>query len=358
MPTPFTDDPLATTFTDAVSAAITSFLDSRTELATRIGVLPLLDHARIATAGGKRLRPAFCYWGHAAVTAPSDDPALITAASSLELLHASLLVHDDLIDASDTRRGLPATHRAFEATLDGERAEAFGVAAAILAGDVLFDLSVTMFETSGLGRDALERGRRVLQEMRNEVLLGQYLDVAAGFEATGARSLDQLLGQAERVLEYKSARYSVARPTQLGAALASGTEAQIAALGAFGSLIGQAFQLRDDILGVFGDPELTGKPAGDDLREGKRTVLVLAALERSQARERDRLLAVLGHPAEEGELDAARRIITDSGARQAVESRIEASRVQAVAELGSVALDPEAVQALTDLAERAIHRDR
>lgn len=358
MPTPRADDPLDHTFTDAVAAAISSFLDSRVDLATHIGAMPMLEHARLATSGGKRLRPAFCYWGHAAVTAPADDDALIRAASSLELLHASLLVHDDLIDASDTRRGLPATHRAFEATLPGERAEAFGVAAAILTGDVLFDLSVTMFEASGMGSDALERARPILQEMRSEVLFGQYLDVAAGFGATAAQTLAQRLGQAERVLEYKSARYSVAGPVQLGAALAGGSPEQLAALGAFGSLIGQAFQLRDDILGIFGDPELTGKPAGDDLREGKRTVIVLAAMERSDRADRARLEAVLGAAATDHDLEAARRIIMDSGALQAVESRIEASRSQAIAELAAAVFTPEAVQALTLLAERAIHRDR
>ncbi|RRD06585.1 polyprenyl synthetase family protein [Arachnia propionica] len=358
MPTPFADDPLAPAFTESVAAAITTFLDSRTALAEHIGALPVLEQARVATSGGKRLRPAFCYWGHAAVARPDDHGALIRAASSLELLHASLLVHDDLIDASDTRRGMPAAHRAFAATLGGERAEAFGVAAAILTGDVLFDLSVTMFESSGLTREALERGRPVLQEMRHEVLLGQYVDVAAGFDATGVGSPEQLLEQAERVLEYKSARYSVARPLQLGASLAGGTITQVAALGAFGSLIGQAFQLRDDVLGVFGDPEVTGKPAGDDLREGKRTVLVLAALGGSDDTDRDRLLSVLGHPTDPAGIDRARRIIMDSGALQAVESRIEASHAQALAQLRSADLSSEAVQALTQLAERAIHRDR
>ncbi|MDO5067984.1 MAG: polyprenyl synthetase family protein [Propionibacteriaceae bacterium] len=358
MPTPFADDPLSPAFTEAVAAAITSYLDSGAELANRIGALAMLEQARAAASGGKRLRPAFCYWGHAAVASPGDPEALIRAAASLELLHASLLVHDDLIDASDTRRGAPATHRVFEASLGGERAEAFGVAAAILTGDLLFDLSVTMFETSGLPGGARNQGRAVLQEMRREVLLGQYVDVAAGFDATGARTPEQLLGQAERVLEYKSARYSVARPAQLGAALAGGNASQLAALGAFGSLVGQAFQLRDDVLGVFGDPELTGKPAGDDLREGKRTVLVLAALERCSGGDRARLQAVLGHPTGDDGIEQARRIITDSGALEAVESRIEASRAQAVAELESAPLDPEAVQVLIQLAERAIHRDR
>lgn len=358
MSAPSPHEPLAETFRHTVTTAISDFLDSRTGLVERVGAGPVLAEARAATGGGKRLRPAFCMWGHLACAAPEDPQALIRAAASLELLHASLLIHDDLIDASDTRRGRPATHRVFEQSLTGERAEAFGVAAAILTGDVLYEWSGTMFETSGMGREALDRARPVLHEMRAEVLLGQYLDVAAGFSATGATDLDSQLAQAETALEYKSARYSVARPAQLGAALAGGTPEQIEALGRFGSLVGQAFQLRDDVLGVFGDPELTGKPAGDDLREGKRTLLVLTTLSRSTPTNRQRLESVLGRSVSPADLGTARGIIHDSGALQAIEDRIAVSRDQALTELFAVPLDPGAVLALTHLTEQATHRDR
>lgn len=358
MSAPSPHEPLAETFRHTVATAISDFLASRTDLVERIGAGPVLAEAHAATAGGKRLRPAFCVWGYHGCASPEDSQALIRAAASLELLHASLLVHDDLIDASDTRRGRPATHRVFEQSLAGERAAAFGVAAAILTGDVLFEWSGTMFETSGMDGAALDRARPVLQEMRAEVLLGQYLDVAAGFSATGATDLPAQLAQAETALEYKSARYSVARPAQLGAALAGGTPEQIDTLGRFGSLVGQAFQLRDDVLGVFGDPELTGKPAGDDLREGKRTLLVLTALSRSTPAHRQRLESVLGRPAGPDDLDTARGIIRDSGALQAIEDRIATSREQALAELSAAPLDPGAVLALTHLTEQATHRDR
>lgn len=355
---PRSHSPQAPDFIEAVDAAIAQFLDSRVEIAERIGAMPLLEQARFATAGGKRLRAAFCWWGYVAAAPVADAAALTRAAASLELLQASLLVHDDIIDNSDTRRGAPSAHRAFQARLGGDRAESYGIASAILLGDVLFDWSIAMLESSGLPSEALDRARGIVAEMRSEVLLGQYLDVAVGFDATDATTLEAQQEQAATVLEYKTARYTVARPVQLGATLAGGSPELIAMLGRYGSLVGQAFQLRDDILGVFGDPELIGKPAGDDLREGKRTTLVLQALSLSNEADRTALWAILGTPTDDAAVDRARRIITDSGALEIVEDQIEALLYRATVELDSVALPPEAKTALTRLAKRAATRDR
>src|SRR5215468_8219809 len=241
-------------------------------------------------ASGKRLRPAFCYWGWRGAGGP-DCPEIINAAAALELLHAGALIHDDLMDASDTRRGQPSLHRQFEARHAGRRWHgspgAFGMGVAILLGDLLICWTDEMFHASGLPGDALRRGRPVLDRMRTEVFAGQYLDLLG--QATG----DETVAGALRVVEFKTAKYTIERPLHLGAALASagpgpaspdggrieggaggtvGSDGTLAAAyTAYGLPLGIAFQLRDDILGVFGDPAQTGKPAGDDVREGKRT---------------------------------------------------------------------------------------
>ena len=236
-----------------------------------------------ASSGGKRFRAAFCWWGHHAV-AELGDPAgrvdsvsLLRACASLELLHASALVHDDYMDASDVRRGRPATHRAFE-QLHREHGwpaspEQYGASAAILLGDLLLSWSDELLRTCGLPAERVLDALGYFDLTRSEVVAGQFLDVSA--QARGAADVDTAM----TVLRYKSAKYSIERPLHIGAALAGASAEQITQLSRFGLPLGEAFQLRDDLLGVFGDPAVTGKPAGDDLIEGKRTVLVSLALD-------------------------------------------------------------------------------
>ena len=239
----------------------------------------LVEHARTSVSGGKRFRAAFCWWGHQAI-APTDPPteaALLRACASLELLHASALVHDDYMDASDVRRGRPATHRAFE-QLHRERGwsaspEQYGASAAILLGDLLLSWSDEMLRTCGLPAERVIDALGYFDLTRSEVVTGQFLDVSA--QARGAADVDTAM----TVLRYKSAKYSIERPLHIGGSLAGATAEQIGQLSRFGLPLGEAFQLRDDLLGVFGDPSVTGKPAGDDLIEGKRTVLVALALD-------------------------------------------------------------------------------
>ena len=228
-------------------------------------------------SGGKRLRPAFAYWGWRAVSSKDADAQMLLLFSALELLHASALVHDDVIDSSATRRGRPTTHILF-AALHRDRqwhgpADQFGMSAAILIGDLALAWADDIVAGVDLPPDAYHRVRRVWTDIRTEVLGGQYLDIVA--EA----SADESIAAAMAVNTYKTASYTVSRPLQLGAAAAADRPDVQALFHEVGNDLGIAFQLRDDVLGVFGDPAVTGKPSGDDLRSGKRTVLLATAVE-------------------------------------------------------------------------------
>ncbi len=304
--------------------------------------------------GGKRLRPAFAYWGYRGAGGVDSDP-VVTALAALEFVQASALIHDDLMDRSDTRRGEPAVHRRFAARHRAARwggdPDDFGDAAAILLGDLCLVWSDELLYSAGLDPRAVARARPDFDEMRTEVTVGQYLDVL--IQATGDTSLER----AGKVARYKSAKYTVERPLLIGAALADAPADVRTAYSAYGLPLGEAFQLRDDVLGVFGDPAQTGKPAGDDLREGKRTYLVAAALEAADEAGRALLLAGLGDP----DLDAAdvgrlRELITDTGALARAEQRIVTLTDAALAALTAVDLDTEARQALVDLAIAATRR--
>lgn len=306
-------------------------------------------------ATGKRLRPAFCYWGWRGAGG-HDCPQILTAAAALELLHAGALVHDDVMDGSDTRRGQPALHRQFESlhTEQGWRGQAagFGTGAAILLGDLLLSWTDAMFHGSGLPADALARGQPVLDLMRTEVFAGQYLDLLG--QAAGDGTLDSAL----RVVECKTAKYTIERPLQLGAALAAPVSSQItAAYTAYGLPLGIAFQLRDDVLGVFGDPGQTGKPAGDDLREGKRTVLLAIARARASGAQVAALDSHLGDPLlGEAGMARVRSVITETGALARCERMISDNVREALAAAAAAPITPEAREALAELAVAATTR--
>ncbi|GAB2481752.1 polyprenyl synthetase family protein [Luteococcus sediminum] len=357
-------DPAGADFRAAVQARISGFLDEREPELASIGVeldLPL-ELARVFTGGGKRIRPAFCYWGRvAAGGAPEDPEPLVTAAASLDVLHVSALMHDDVMDSSDTRRGVPAAHLQFE-QLHRERTgrglpEAFGRAGAILLGDLLLVWSEQMLARSGLDPVRLDRARPWVEAMRTEVTCGQFLDVIAQ-SAPATATLAEALTTANRVVEYKTNRYTVQRPLQFGAALGGADEQLQGHLAAFASPIGRAFQFRDDLLGIFGDEELTGKPAGDDLREGKRTVLVAHALANAPAGQAAELDAMLGDATlGADQVQRGREIITASGAKETVEATIDAAHEQAMAALERAEVTEGGRVALTALAEACVRRD-
>jgi len=312
-------------------------------------------------SGGKRLRPTFAWWGwRGASGAHADGPAVLRAIAALELVQAAALLHDDVLDESTTRRGRPTVHVQFA---EAHRAAGwfgdatrFGMAGAILLGDIALTCADDLLRDAGLPPEALHRASPVWTAMRTEVLGGQYLDVRA--QASGDESEESAL----RVALFKSAAYTVARPLQLGGAFAGAPEQLMDAYHRFGSDVGVAFQLRDDLLGVFGDPEVTGKPAGDDLREGKRTLLVALALRTAAQGGRpaagDAVRAALGRPSlTAAELDTARSALVELGAVRAVERRIANLTESALGILDSAQLPPPAAAKLAELALAATHRD-
>jgi geranylgeranyl diphosphate synthase, type I len=342
---------------DQVGVALRDFLARQRTVLLRTGdeLLPGLAALAELLAAGKRLRPAFCYWGWRGAGGP-DCPPILAAAAALELLHASALVHDDVMDGSDTRRGQPSLHRRFAARHAERRwrgaPESFGMGAAILLGDLLLSWTDEMYHASGLPEDALRAGQPVLDLMRTEVIAGQYLDLLG--QAAG----DGDVASALRVAEYKTAKYTIERPLHLGAALAGSPGGPIpAAFSAYGHPLGVAFQLRDDILGVFGDPAETGKPAGDDVREGKRTVLLAIARARATPAQARVIDARLGDPRlDEAGAAEVRAVITGTGALAACETMIGQQVAQAVAALGQAPVTDEAKAALAELAVAATVR--
>ena len=348
-------------FRDQVQQVLDAFLDERAAELAPVGpdVTRLITEARTAVRGGKRFRASFCHWGYRAVRPDVADASptaasLARACASLEMLHASALVHDDFMDASDTRRGRPATHRAFEAEhrAAGWRGdpEQYGAAAAILLGDLLLGWSGDLLRSSGFTTDEVASGLALFELCRSEVIAGQFLDVSV--QARGRADVDTAM----TVLRYKSAKYSIERPLHIGAGLAGASAAQIEQLTRYGLPLGEAFQLRDDLLGVYGDPAETGKPAGDDLVEGKRTVLVALALDGAPPAAAQRLDSALGTPLGATDVDDLRAIIDASGARAQVEAVISQLADRAVHALRSADLDAHAVEVLTELAASATQR--
>lgn len=344
-------------FRAAVSATLERFVDEQAVHLRPLGedADRLVAAARRAVSGGKRLRAAFCYWGFRSVLDGGyDEQHLLRATAALELLHASALVHDDYMDASDVRRGQPATHRAFEeqhrAAGWGGDPQQYGAASAILLGDLLLSWADGLLRTSGLDHARVRAALDYLDTTRSEVITGQFLDVSV----QARRSSD--VNAAMTVLRYKSAKYSVERPLHIGAALAGGSPELLEALTEFGLPLGEAFQLRDDLLGVFGDPEVTGKPAGDDLVEGKRTVLVALALEHANAGDARHLDESLGTDLDAPAVDRLRGVIESSGAHARVEAMIGELTTRCLDALDRAPVTDAARVVLRDLAAAATQR--
>ncbi len=346
-------------FRAALGATLEEYLDAQAARLAPLGqdAAHLVEAARSAVRGGKRFRGAFCFWGYQSVARIEDEStlvALVRACAALELLHASALVHDDLMDASDTRRGRPATHRAFEAWHREQgwtgRAEQYGEAAALLVGDLLLSWADELLRRCGLPEPRVAEAMTWFDTTRSEVIAGQFLDVSV--QARSRSDVDTAM----LVLRYKSAKYSVERPLHVGAALAGASVEELTALSEVGLPLGEAFQLRDDLLGVFGDPAVTGKPAGDDLVEGKRTVLVALALAASPAAAAQRLDVGLGTDLDETEVAELRTIIEASGAQADVEDRIAGLTTRSLEALERAPLREPARQVLRELAAAATQR--
>jgi geranylgeranyl diphosphate synthase type I len=310
--------------------------------------------------GGKRLRPLFAYWGYRAVTPSPEDPVddeILLLFSALELLHACALVHDDVIDDSATRRGMPTAHVHF-AELHRDRgwrgsADQFGRSAAILLGDLSLVWADDIVAEVNLPPDGQRRVQRVWSDIRTEVLGGQYLDIVA--ESSGAHSI----ASAMNVNTYKTASYTVSRPLQMGAAAAADRPDVQASFHDLGNDLGVAFQLRDDVLGVFGDPAVTGKPSGDDLRSGKRTVLLAEAVERagqSDPAAAELIRSSIGTDLSDTQVRELRSVIESVGALAAVEDRIALLTRRGLDVLDQASINAPARKGLTELAGLAANR--
>lgn len=347
---------------ESVERELARYLAHRREDAAAVG--PVFADAvdaltRFVLGGGKRLRPTFAWWGWRGAGGDPEGPdadGVLRALSALELIQASALVHDDLIDASATRRGKPTVHVEFA----GRHADGgwcgpparFGAAAAILLGDLALTWADDLYRESGLPAEVLDRGHEAWRGMRTDVLGGQFLDVHT--QAVG----DSSPAAALRIDRFKTAAYTVERPLQLGALLAGADESIVAAYRRFGADIGVAFQLRDDLLGVYGDPAVTGKPAGDDLREGKRTLLVALALEKAGPAATE-ITDALGDPDLSPErVERLRELFLQLGAVQAVEQRIAALTGAALDALTTAEIAEPAATTLQELAVRATRRHR
>jgi geranylgeranyl diphosphate synthase type I len=360
----------STRLVDLVQESIDDFLIGQESQLLTISpdLLPYLELSRALLRGGKRFRALFCYWGWEAVRSSDDDSShalasVVDAASALEVFHAAALVHDDIIDNSDTRRGQPSVHRRYEELhrQEGWRGDAaeFGRSGALLLGDLLLGWSDELLDRGLRGladADTAASARREFNRMRTEVTYGQYLDVLEE-RSWHTRAESDLLSRAHRVIVYKSAKYSVEAPLTIGAALGGANLGQLAALRDFGLPLGIAYQLRDDLLGVFGDPELTGKPSGDDLREGKRTVLVALARAKLPGNSARLLDELLGDPdLSAHQVQVLQASIKESGAVDHVERIIAHNVEKARAALVDAPISAAAAEQLTTLADTVSRR--
>jgi geranylgeranyl diphosphate synthase, type I len=314
---------------------------------------------------GKFVRSTFTYLGwlsaacdwDAAPSMAAQSDAAVRAAASTELVHAFALLQDDVMDRSALRRGQPAAHLRLAEWhraqgLDGS-AQHFGESAAVLLADLCLVWAEQLFRDSGLPSAVLARGWPRYDTLRGELAVGQFADLVN--DARGDPTLDEVLDVTRR----KSGNYTVRRPLELGAALAGAGEPVLAVLGQYGELVGEAFQLRDDVLGVFGQPDVTGKPSGGDLLEHKATSLVVLAVDLASPVQ-DAELSRLAQREEldAGDVDRWRQLIIDTGATVRIEQMISDRVTTACAALGHGGLSPFVRDTLTDLAVRFTDRAR
>jgi geranylgeranyl diphosphate synthase type I len=336
-----------------VEARIDGLLDAEIARWSEVDpeLVPPLDALRrFVLEGGKRLRPAFCHWAFLGAGGDPAEPTVVDAGAALELLHAFALLHDDVMDGSRLRRGRITVHVDFAARhlAEGWRGEGrrFGEGVAILVGDLAFVYADLLMV--GTPPDATA----VFNELRVELNIGQALDLIGTAQARRDRPM------ARRIARYKSGKYTIERPLHLGAALAGRLGDLAGPLSAYGLPLGEAFQMRDDILGTFGDPAVIGKPVGEDLREGKPTPLLAVAWDRADATGR-KLLDRAGSPdLDPDEIAAIQTLMADTGARDETDRLIDSLADEAVASLTGAAITSEARTALTELARFVAHRDR
>ncbi|MCO1596543.1 polyprenyl synthetase family protein [Micromonospora sp. RHAY321] len=343
---------LITAVDDTLATFLTAEVDTLGEIDPAMGGFAAAARDAVL-AGGKRIRPTFAYWGwRGAVGGTEPLPPVLPALAALELLHTFALVHDDVMDASTTRRGRPTAHVALAAQhiAAGHRGDPdrFGEAVAILIGDLCMVWADRLLAHAAVPPARLFEVRRCYDQMRVETVAGQYLDVLGENDAVNW-SVDRAL----RVARYKTASYTVQRPLLFGACLAGmpADDPLVTAYTRYGVAVGEAFQLRDDLLGVYGDPAATGKPAGDDLRTGKPTALLMLARELATPAQLDALERASGGP-----VDRLAELVAETGAVARVERMIAERVGDALAALDAAPVDRTARTALTGLAVAATNR--
>ena len=352
---------MSRSYTDAVAKLLEQFLSSKGEEVAQItsSATEIVSSIQDLVRGGKRLRPLFAYWGYLGAGGNPDDENIVRLGVSLELFQGAALIHDDIIDNSDTRRGKPSVHKRFEAQhstlgLTGDAA-AYGMASAILTGDLCLSLSEEVFaDIDGLNPAT----RSIFNRMRLQVMAGQYLDV---LEESAGSAYDpaEAVKRARTIVRFKSAKYSTENPFLLGGALADAGTELLENYSAFALPLGEAFQLRDDVLGVFGDPSITGKPAGDDLREGKRTELIAHALAKSAPDERDFIQDRLGAAdMSDAEVNRLSKILQDSGALAETEASISELTDQSLTALNRITVADLPVAGMHYLSEIVTKRSK
>ena len=335
-----------------VDARLGEFLNSETTRWKSLDAdlaLPLDEISRLVGAGGKRLRPAFCFLGFIGAGGDENSAKLVDAQAALELLHASALLHDDVIDGSQTRRGEPTSHARYTKTHKDNSwasdARRFGEGAAVLIGDLAFVYADQLIDVAN--NDVA----KIWNEMRVELNIGQYLDLL------GSAQRERRLVKAERVSRYKSGKYTIERPLHLGATLAAPAliSKLLPALSKYGLPLGDAFQMRDDVLGAFdfadSDKSLTGKPVGDDLREGKPTPLLAMAFERANSAQRKVLDLVGSVDISDQDVSNIQDVIKQTGALVALEAKISALTAEAIAGVKQAPITQSARDSLIELAE-------
>ncbi|MET8764730.1 polyprenyl synthetase family protein [Lentzea sp. NPDC004782] len=337
-------------FSALFDVALREFLGRAPDVTPELAV----EVRELIMAGGKRIRPRFAWEGWRAAGGGGDQDAVVRALVALELLQCCALVHDDVMDRSPVRRGRPSVHELFALRHRRSRwsgsARQYGDSAAVLVGDLALAWADDALVTAGLSAAALQRAWVPWRAMRTEMMAGQHLDLL------GVARGDESLEQALRVAALKTASYTVERPLHLGAAIAGAGPDVVACLREFGRDVGVAFQLRDDLIGVFGDPAVTGKPTGEDLREGKRTALMAIALSRATNGSAALLRRTLTGPVNDELVDEVCALLVELGAVAAVEEHIDVLVANGLAALDRAALDPGAKRELIRLAGKATAR--
>lgn len=305
---------------------------------------PFDSLSRLVLSGGKYLRSAFCFWGFVGTGGDPSDSRVVDAGAAIELMHAFALFHDDVMDGSDTRRGAPTTHTEYSQQHESQHwageSRRFGEGVAILVGDLAFVYADQLLI------DAPPQVWKIWNELRLELNIGQYLDLLGTAQGERQRA------KTERICRYKSGKYTIERPLHLGAVLANPEQSSdvLAALSAYGLPLGDAFQLRDDVLGVFGETTVTGKPVGDDLREGKPTPLMAMATARANQQQL-RVLKLVGTTRlDNAQIADVQQVLIETGALAELEAHICTLTDTALAAIRVAPITQDARESLVELA--------